>query len=310
MTEKELIKKFASKPYLYGMGAGLLAKRFKVTKEVIYKIKNLREHPHDSSTHGPKVLLFDIETTPMRAYVWRRWKQNVRLDHTISEWFCLCWSAKWLYADYTMSNVLTSSEAIQEDDERIMTNLWKLFDEADVVIAYNGLGFDIPKVNSRWVSLGMVPPSSYRVIDPCKVASKQFGFSSNKLDALAGYFGIDHKLDTEFDLWVRCLRGESKALKEMSLYNIKDTEILEEVYLRLMPWIKDTPNFGLYNEEDNLSRCANCGSTDIKPIEGKYYITQVGKYQLYRCKCGAISRGRTNLLDKDKRKELLTNIAK
>lgn len=312
MTEKELIKKFNDKPYLYCMGAGSLAKRYKVSRELIYKIKNLNKYKRVKTEDSiqPKVLIFDIETTPMKAFVWRRWKQNIRLDHTISEWYCLCWSAKWLYNANTMYGVLTPSEALEEDDERIMSNLWELFDEADIVIAHNGLKFDIPRLNSRWISLGKVPPSSYRVIDTCKVAQKQFGFSSNKLDALAGYFGISHKLDTEFDLWVRCMRGERKALAEMSTYNIQDTRILEEVYLRLAPWIKDTPNFGMYGN-DSIPVCANCGSTDLVPIDNKYYITQVGKYQLYRCKtCGAISRGRVNLLTKDKRATLLTNIAK
>ena len=45
----------------------------------------------------PKILLFDVETAPMRAYVWGRWKQNISLNETISEWYMLCWSAKWLY---------------------------------------------------------------------------------------------------------------------------------------------------------------------------------------------------------------------
>ena len=84
----------------------------------------------------PKILLFDVETAPMRAYVWGRWKQNISLNETISEWYILCWSAKWLYSNTIMYDKLTSEEAINQNDKRIVTNLWKLVDEADIVIAY------------------------------------------------------------------------------------------------------------------------------------------------------------------------------
>ena len=55
----------------------------------------------------PKILILDIETSPLKAYVWKRWKENISLDQTISEWFMLCWSAKWLYSAETMSCSVT-----------------------------------------------------------------------------------------------------------------------------------------------------------------------------------------------------------
>ena len=66
-----------------------------------------------------------------------------------------------------------------------------------------------------------MPPTPYRQIDTLQVARKEFGFSSNKLDALAGYLGIEHKSETNFLLWKRCLAGEQEALDYMQAYNIK-----------------------------------------------------------------------------------------
>jgi hypothetical protein len=37
----------------------------------------------ESLTEGQKslkILLLDIETAPMKAYVWKRWKENISLD--------------------------------------------------------------------------------------------------------------------------------------------------------------------------------------------------------------------------------------
>jgi len=256
-------------------------------RELVYGTKGQRKN-------FPKILIYDVETAPIMAYVWKRWKTNVSLDQTISEWFMICWSAKWLYSDSIMGECLTPEEALKQDDSRIVKKLWKLVDEADIVVAYNGKRADVPWMNTRFIVHGMQPPKPYFVVDPCDAARKKFGFSSNKMDALAGYFGIEHKMETGgFDLWKRCMYGEKEALNKMLLYNNKDVQILEEVYLKMLPWLPQHPNLAnLMNE----NCCCKCGSTDYRPLKGKYYYTSVSKYQLFRCsKCGTVFRGRMNL---------------
>ena len=148
----------------------------------------------------------------------------------------------------------------------------------------------------------------YQQIDTKIVAAKQFGFSSNKLDALAGYFGLECKLDTDFELWSKCMDGDTESLKYMEKYNRYDVELLEEVYLRLRPWIKAHPNVGLYMETDKPV-CPNCGSEDIVD-DGHYYYTSTGKYSTMRCSCGAISRRRFTEVPKEKRKKLVVSTAR
>src|SRR3990167_3818406 len=50
--------------------------------------------PINSKNPAPKILLFDIETTPNLAYVWGKYEQDV-IQYK-SEWYMLSWSAKWL----------------------------------------------------------------------------------------------------------------------------------------------------------------------------------------------------------------------
>jgi len=253
-----------------------------------------------------KVLIFDIETAPMKAFVWSRWKQNIYLEQTISEWFMLCWAAKWVGGEI-MSDCVTPEEAIGEDDERITKTLWYLFNEADIVIAHNGSRFDIPKMNSRFAVHGLKPPTPYRQIDTKQVSAKQFGFSSNKLDALAGYFGIRYKDKTDFELWVRCLNGEQEALDYMRKYNEGDVEILEKVYFKLRPWIKNHPNLSLYIESDE-EVCPFCGSHNLNET-GTFYYTQVSKFSNLRCAdCDGIARRRVSEYPKSKRKNLVTSV--
>lgn len=313
METKEIQKIFKDKPYLYTMGSNTVAKRLKCSVEEIRRIKKENQKSKllfREQSKFPKILIMDIETAPLKAYIWKRWKENISLDQTISEWFMFCWSAKWLFSAETMSNCVTPKESLNEDDSRIVKSLWKLIDEADIIITHNGDRFDIPKMNSRFLLAGLPPTTSYFSIDTKKISCTQFGFSSNKLDALAGYFGIEHKLDTNFNLWKRCLEGDKEALNYMETYNKKDVEILEEVYLKLRPWIKNHPNIGNFLELDTPV-CSNCGHTEVDKLEDKYYYTSVGKYSIYRCpKCGAMSRGRKTLKDSKLNKNLIVSVRK
>lgn len=249
----------------------------------------------EQCTKLPKILIFDIETAPVRAFIWKLWKENISIDQIIDDWFVICWSAKWLYSNEIVGECLTPEEIIIEDDSRIVQKLWELFDQADIVVAHNGREFDVPKMNTRFLYYGLTPPSPYKIVDTLQVAKKQFRFTSNKLNALADFFGLPNKLDTDFKLWKNCIDGNQEALDYMFEYNKYDVELLENVYIRLLPWIPNHPNIANYINS-SCPICCNCGSHNLEELEGKYYKTQVGTYKVYKCaKCGAISRGRENI---------------
>lgn len=249
------------------------------------------DHMNLPKSKLPKVLLFDLETAPILAHVWRLWKQDVGINQIVSDFFIISWSAKWLFSDTVMSNRLTSKEALEQDDSRIVKNLWTLLNEAEIVIAHNGQYFDVPKINARFILHGLPPTSPYQIIDTLKVAQKEFGFSSNKLDYLCRLFGIEGKLETNFELWAGCVKGDEQSLTKMEAYNRHDVEMLEELYLKIRGWIKSHPNLQLYMEADEQV-CPNCGSDYLK--ENGFYYTQTGKFQAFSClSCGAVSRLRT-----------------
>lgn len=311
MTVQEIIDTLKQNPVLTKKNSGELAKKLHadyadiITARKLFREQNLKPHNIIQKTF-PKILFLDIETAPMQAYVWSRWKQNIYLDQTISEWFMISWSAKWLHHPEVMSEVLDSEEALAEDDSRITEGIWNLLNEADIVVAHNGKRFDIPKLNSRFILNGFNPPAPYKQIDTFEVANTQFGFSSNKLDALAGYFGIDHKNKTDFDLWRKCLYGDEEALVYMQEYNKKDVEILEEVYYRLRPWIKNHPNLALYVDSDSPV-CPFCGGKHIEKEDKSFTYTPKGKYELFRClDCGGTMRGGSNIVPKTQKPLLKT----
>jgi DNA polymerase elongation subunit (family B) len=222
----------------------------------------------------------------------------------------LTWSAKWLFEETVMSDRLTSKEAINEDDKRIVKSLWKLLDEADIVIAHNGDNFDVPNLNTRFLLNDIPPPRLYQQIDTLRVAKKQFGFTHNNLDGLAKLFGFAPKEEVHFDLWVACREGEKRALMRMEDYNKRDVTLLEEVYLKLRPWIKGHPNLNLLIDDED-PRCPVCLSEDIHIDNNNYYMTGVSKFPVATCRsCGNSGRTRQSLVSKEKRKNMYVSIAR
>jgi hypothetical protein len=111
-----------------------------------------------------------------------------------------------------------------------------------------------------------------------------------------------------YQLWVDSLAGSDEALQKMQDYNVNDVIVLEEVYLRLRPWIKSHANIALYGEGEKTI-CPNCGGEEVEP-DGNFYYTPAGRYATYRCKCGAVSRSRSSDLGKDERKNLIISVAR
>ena len=245
-----------------------------------------------TSSSPAKVLILDIETAPLKSYTWGLWQQNVAICQIIADWFMLTWSAKWLFEDEIFSDKLTSKEALDQDDKRISKTIWKLLDEADIVIAHNAYRFDIRRLNTRFLINGLDAPMPYQVIDTLEHVKKRFGMASNKLDYITKLLGLERKMDTGgFELWDKCVQGDSKALKKMEDYNIKDVKILEDVYLRIRSWIKPHPNIGLFIDGD-VTICPVCSSNHIT-FSKKPYATTACLYQLFRCDdCGSVGRNK------------------
>jgi hypothetical protein len=247
--------------------------------------------------------MLDIETTPIEVLCWGLWDQNISIGAIVQDWHLISWSAKWLFDSSIMSEAITSEEAKNHNDERICVSVWSLLDTADIVVTHNGNGFDLKRLNTRFLYHGMNPPKPCQSIDTLKIAKDQFNFSSNKLDYINEFLGLPIKEKTDFDLWRRCFMGDQDAINEMEHYNRNDADILEDLYLRFRPFIRGHPNLNLWNEE-NISICPNCGG---EKLDWKgYYYTYTGRYQAFRCEdCGATGRSRKLDLDLDKRRTIV-----
>lgn len=288
-----------------GNAARKLWKRIQLSTPTVdnYKDYPISYKKQKKKIKQSKVLVFDVESSPAIAYVWRMWKENINptSGKLIQATHLLSWSAKWLFEETVMSMSLTPTEVKDADDSRIVKGLWNLFEEADILIAHNGKGFDIKLMNTRFVIYDLPSPSPYQVIDTLQHARKRFRMESNKLEYL-GQVLIGHgKVETGgFKLWKECMEGCPKAMSKMVEYCNGDVLLLEAVYLKMRNWIKPHPNMNLFMETD--SNCPTCGSTNIKRVGT--YRTYSSEYESHRCSdCGSTSK-------KAKSSDKLTSISK
>lgn len=262
----------------------------------------------------PRILTFDVETSPVEAYVWGLWDQNIPIDFIKTDWTIFSWAAKWL----GKREVLFQSTGGRgpdkvRDDKPILKGLRDLLDEADIVIAQNGKRFDVRKINARLIQHGIAPPSPYRVIDTMLVAKKYFAFTSQKLawtsKLLTDTPKDDHKKFPGFELWAECLKDNPAAWAEMEKYNKRDVRATEKVYLKLRPWIENHPNLGAYDESER-PLCPKCGGAHmIVGSKARWSVKQQGIYKQYMCRdCGGWARGKVMQLPLGKRRSLLVPI--
>lgn len=251
----------------------------------------------------PKIVLFDLETLPIKCMSWSLYDAFIPHEFIIEDWALLGWSAKELYSAEVKSDILTSDEAVTRNDKRITESLWKVMDGADIIIGHNSKGFDVPSARTRFLHHRLSPPSFFQVVDTLEISRKMFRNSSNKLDALCGSLNLNKKRKTDINLWVRCDHGDTDALKEMQTYNKNDVNILEDYYVLVRPWFTTHPNLGLYGEGDG-NVCRICGSENLTDIG--FYYTNVSKFVSKRCDdCGTLNRSKDNVLTTEERKNLL-----
>ena len=237
-----------------------------------------------------KILLLDIETLPMEYYVWNPEQNYLQPELQIKDWSISCWSAKWLFDKEIMGETVTPKEAVERRDGSILGKIWKLVDEADIVVTQNGIKFDMKRLNTKWLQYGYKPPSQYMNVDTLLTARQKFDFTYNRLDELGEKFGIGRKTKMVFDDWKQCVRGDKKALQKMLDYCKRDVApLLEDVYLYMLPWMENHPNMNVFSQNDKPC-CRNCASSDISWNEE--YVTPQGLWMGWRCNsCGAIGRG-------------------
>jgi DNA polymerase elongation subunit (family B) len=182
----------------------------------------------------PKVLILDIETRSLEVKTFGLRDQNISLNQVVSDGGVLCWSAKWLgekevfYKDFKGS---------KKKEKELLKPLWKLMDEADIVLGQNSKSFDVKILVGKFMEHEMGLPSGFKQLDTLVISRRNCKFMSHKLEYMSNKFckvrKLIHSKFPGFALWHQCELGNRKAWVEMEKYNKNDVLATEDLFVRL-----------------------------------------------------------------------------
>jgi hypothetical protein len=247
--------------------------------------------------NDPKILLWDLETGYNVATIFSLFNRSGRLPYQSiqQERYIICGAYKTLGAEKVNAiSLLGDRERFAEDptdDYYVVTELYKVLEGADALVAHYGDKFDMKYFNARAIYHGLSPLPDIPTIDTYKIANAKFLFNSNKLDYLGQFLGVGRKIETTEKLWAKCFQGNRKAVQDMVTYNKQDVELLEDVYRKLAPWAQNSQrklNMNHFYGDGETMTCPRCGGHHLH--RRGYYYTTVKKFARFQCQnpsCGA-----------------------
>ena len=133
------------------------------------------------------------------------------------------------------------------DDSDITRQLIDRLNNFSVLIAHNGIRFDVPMLNTRALAAGIRGLSpGIKHIDPCKIAWRHLNMQRNSLDAIAAFLQLDEgKYHIGPEVWVRAaLDRDKQAMKTLVERCESDVRVLEDVASYFLPLTRSFNGWG------------------------------------------------------------------
>lgn len=244
---------------------------------------------YSQQTKQPFRLLFiDIETSPLLAYAWGTFKQDISIDQIVKPTSVLCFAAQWYGSPEVIYHEARARPSLGFN--LMIRAAHSLLSEAHAVCHYNGARFDVPRLNREFLQLGLPPTPPLHQIDLWQTV-KKFSMDSSKLAFVGPALGIGEKIKNDgWRLWGGCMDGDAPSWEKMQVYCKGDVVQLPALYEKLLPWIDGHPNLNLLVTDDGKV-CPNCGGK----LEGNgVHRATTYVYKRYLCMgCGRTCRDRT-----------------
>lgn len=220
-----------------------------------------------------KILFLDLET--------------FGFDFLADKGFILCGSYKWQHEPVVRTVTHTSEKQFKKcprNDKEICRELAKVIGEADLIVTWNGLRFDLPFLQTRMLKhrLGYLPPVPHE--DGLKTARRTLKMRRS-LDNIQKFFGLkEAKTELNLETWMDAGAGDWKALSYVVEHCEKDVLVLEEAYNLISPLSRVHPNVAIINGTPN--GCPHCGKQGELQKRGKIHALRHYRLRFQCQKCG------------------------
>jgi uncharacterized protein YprB with RNaseH-like and TPR domain len=222
----------------------------------------------------PRILFFDIESTSLKA----------------SFGYAMCIGYKWLGdKKVTILGVDDYKTHKKEpwNDKQLLIDFAKVINEADIICGWFSKFFDVPFINTRLIKHGQPPIAPAAHMDLWFTAKKKLKMHSNRLIAVAEFFGVSDKTPVDAH-WIMAQAGHAPSIKYIKDHCRGDITTLEAVYHKLLPLIEH-PNVNVITGK--IDGCPKCGASKLQ--KRGYTIAATTKTQRFHCTgCGGWSKGK------------------
>ena len=224
-----------------------------------------------------KIMVYDIETSRVRADVWSTGKQYINHKQLRSKTTIISIAWKWLGADKV--HYLTWDK--NHCDKVMMEKFLIQYNKASMVIGQNNNSFDNKLINTRAAFHKLHVDRYVKSFDIYRMAKRYFRLPSFSMAYMAEYFGLTLKQSHEgIYMWEMIEYGTPKEQKEylqkMVDYNKGDIVTTEELYLTLKPYFAAVTNKAVSSGLPKWG-CPVSGSLDVKLL--KTIFTEQGTVQ-------------------------------
>jgi len=212
----------------------------------------------------PKILFYDIETTPLQAWIWRPGKQVVRPAQLVEGYTrndIICISYEWLHTN-EKGTLHWGYE--KQNSKQMVKDFTKICHEADLIIGKNNKRFDDKHLNSArlWHGLAGAPDLLSKVDDLETQMRRHFALASYGLDYFSEELGFGGKTKMCFDDWINIVYTKGKAsYNKMLKYCAKDVHDTKLIWKHCEKHFQ--PKFNYSTFSGNMV-CKVCGSKNIR----------------------------------------------
>ncbi len=129
-------------------------------------------------------------------------------------------------------------------EKSVLARLLSRLSQYDVIITWNGRGFDLPYLTTRLLSQGLDPRPliGKRHIDLNEIVKSRLRLTFTYLDHVCDFFDIPRSkglmgMDVP-KMYLKAQEGDGKALRAIRDHCLDDLEATRKVYLRLKPLLE------------------------------------------------------------------------
>lgn len=249
--------------------------QYTLTKKQLNKLKT-----YDRLDAKGKVMVYDIETSQVKANLWGTGKQYVRHSQLVDgpEGETRIISIAWKYVGEDEVFHLTWNDGC---DKEMVQEFLSYYNRCEMVIGQNNNSFDNKLIVTRASKHKLFVNRFVKSFDIYRKVKTVFRLPSYSMAYMARFFGLTLKQSHEgVHMWKMIQEGtpdqKAEYLKKMVTYNIGDIVTTEELYMMIRPYVGTITHKGVCNGKPKWS-CPITGSLNVELYNT--LITEAGTVQ-------------------------------